>query len=168
MLSRARYLKFAFLFLMSAAPPLQASTPGCWTEDAFAAARVREMETMLMVAALRCRTEGGSLLQDYNAFIGQSRPALVEINDRLRLHFTRAVGPIKSLNAYDSFVTSLANRYGAGAAGLNCGDMESILSAAVAEKGSIDGLIRLAKDADMTPVPLSERCEAPQSVMGGK
>lgn len=113
---------------------------------------------MLMVAALRCRTEGGTLLNDYNAFVTQSRPALVEINNRLRQHFNRTVGPIKSLSAYDSFVTSLANRYGAGAAGLDCGDMESILSAATAEKGSIDGLIRLARAAQMTPAPESDRC----------
>lgn len=158
MLSYSKCLNFTFLFLFSLAQPVLANSQGCWTEDDFAAARVRELETMLMVAALRCRTEGGSLLQSYNSFIGESRPALVEINDRLRHHFTRAVGPIKSLNAYDSFVTSLANRYGAGAAGLNCGDMESILSAAVAEKGSIDGLIRLARDAQMTPVPEIDRC----------
>lgn len=168
MLSYSKRLKFAFLFLISSTQPVLANTHGCWTDEAVAAARVRELETMLMVAALRCRTEGGSLLQHYNAFIGESRPALVEINNRLRAHFTRAVGPIKSLNAYDSFVTSLANRYGAGAAGLNCGDMESILSAAVAERGSIDGLIRLAKDADMMPVPLADRCPAPDAVAAGK
>lgn len=168
MSSSYKYLKFTLLLLLSSNRPVLANAHGCWTEEAVAAARVRELETMLMVAALRCRTEGGSLLQDYNAFIGESRPALVEINNRLRHHFTKAVGPIKSLSAYDSFVTSLANRYGAGAAGLNCGDMESILSAAVAEKGSIDGLIRLAKDADMMPVPLSERCEAPNIVAGVK
>lgn len=166
--SPSKYLKFFFLFLISSTQPLHANSQGCWSEEAVAAARVREMETMLMVAALRCRTEGGSLLEHYNAFIGNSRPALIEINDRLRHHFTRAVGPVRALNAYDSFVTALANRYGAGAAGLNCGDMESILSAAVAEKGAIDGLIRLAKDAEMMPVPLSDRCEPTHSVAGGR
>jgi hypothetical protein len=148
--------------------PVRATPTHCWSGEAFDAARVRELESMLMVAALRCRTEGSNLLTQYNAFIGESRPALIKINDRLRQHFTRSVGPIKSLNAYDSFVTSLANRYGAGASGLNCGDMESILSAALAEKGSIEGLIRLARDADMTPVPQTALCTVSQSETAAK
>ena len=144
-----------------------AESAGCWTTTDYEAAGVREMETMLMVAALRCRTEGGTLLADYNAFVNKGRPALVEINNRLRTHFARAVGPAKALNAYDGFVTSLANRYGAGAAGLKCSDMESILSAAVSEAGSIDGLIRLARDAQMEPVPATELC-AVGAVAAGK
>jgi len=144
----------------------RAQGAGCWTLADFEAAGVREMETMLMVAALRCRTEGGTLLADYNAFVVKGRPALIEINNRLRGHFVRAVGPVKALNAYDGFVTSLANRYGAGASGLKCTDMESILSAAVNEAESIDGLIRLARDAQMEPVPEAERCMSGAATAG--
>ncbi len=144
----------------------RAQGAGCWTLADFEAAGVREMETMLMVAALRCRIEGGTLLADYNAFVVKGRPALIEIKNRLRGHFVRAVGPVKALNAYDGFVTSLANRYGAGASGLKCTDMESILSAAVNEAESIDGLIRLARDAQMEPVPESERCMSGAATAG--
>ncbi len=120
----------------------------CWSSADIAAAKVRDMETMLMVSALRCRSVDPQLLGEYNEFVRESRGALTSVNDTLRKHFADAGG----LNAYDRFVTAIANRYGAGVAGLSCGDMASILSAAKAEGGSLTGLTRLANDAQVIPV----------------
>ena len=98
------------------AAPAEAS---CWKADQVAAAKVRDLETMLMVSALRCRGEGGTMLARYNDFVVKGRPALIEVNDTLRQHFTESVGAGRSLDAYDSYVTRVANRYGAGAEGLS-------------------------------------------------
>lgn len=136
------------------AVPAGAVQAQCWTEASVTAAKIRDMETMLMVASLRCRSGNPRMLSAYNAFIRQSRPALTQVNDQLRTHFAPAGG----LNAYDRYVTSIANRYGAGAEGLDCGDFASILSAASAEGGSYAGLARLADAANVDPVLSGGRC----------
>ena len=130
----------------------------CWSAPEVSAAAVRDLETMLMVSALRCRLSGTNFLSDYNQLINQSRPALTAANDQLRAHFVATAGARGGLDAYDRYVTAIANRYGAGAEGLSCGDMASILSAANAERGSAEGLARLARDAGVEPVIEGGRC----------
>lgn len=127
----------------------------CWDNEASDAAMVRDLETMLMVSALRCKTSGTDLLPDYNHFIKSSRAALTEVNTVLRNHFGTGFA---ALNAYDSYVTKIANRYGSGADGLDCSDMQSILHAATAESGSLAGLTRLARDAAVEPLLPGGRC----------
>jgi hypothetical protein len=126
----------------------------CWSDQSVDAARVRDMETMLMVSALRCRISGSDLLGAYNSFVRGSRAALTEVNQILQAQFASNGG----LNAYDRYVTSVANHYGAGADGLSCRDMASILSAAGAEGNSIKGLTRLARDAGVEPALPGGRC----------
>ena len=126
----------------------------CWNDAAVSAAKVRDLETMLMVSALRCKTADNAMLMQYNRFVRASRPALAAVNETLRAQFASAGG----LNAYDRYVTAIANRYGAGAEGLSCNDMTSILSAAEAEGGSSAGLARLANDAGVEPRLDGGRC----------
>jgi hypothetical protein len=130
------------------AAPAHAS---CWKADQVAAAKVRDLETMLMVSALRCRAQG-NMLARYNKFVVQARPALMQVNDTLRTHFAESVGPGRALNAYDSYVTRIANRYGAGADGLSCSDLSSITDAAVSERPSFQALAALAERAGVEPL----------------
>lgn len=123
----------------------------CWSSAAYRAAQVRELETMLMVEALRCRRSDANFLPEYNAFVAASRPALIRVNDTLRSHFATAVGTARALDAYDDYVTSVANRYGAGTAGLDCRDMASIAAAAAGARGSHEALVALAERAEMQP-----------------
>lgn len=138
------------------------ATPGeaaCWSSAAYQAAQVRELETMLMVEALRCRRTDANFLPQYNEFVRTSRPALIRVNDTLRGHFASAVGQSRALDAYDDYVTSVANRYGAGTAGLDCEDMASIARAAAGAQGSHEALAELARAADMQPVIPGGRCD---------
>jgi hypothetical protein len=130
------------------AAPAHAS---CWKSDQVAAAKVRDLETMLMVSALRCRAQG-NMLARYNKFVVQARPALTQVNDTLRAHFAESVGAGRALNAYDGYVTRIANRYGAGADGLNCKDLSSITDAAVSERPSFQALAALAERAGVQPL----------------
>jgi hypothetical protein len=127
----------------------------CWSASAVDAAKVRDLETMLMVSALRCRATGHDFLSGYNHFIRTSRGALTHANDALRAHFVAAGS---GLNGYDRYVTSLANRYGAGSEGLNCRDMASINDAAMREGHNFSGLLRLAERAEVEPVLAGGRC----------
>jgi hypothetical protein len=123
----------------------------CWSEDAVEAAQIRTLETMLMVASLRCRDSGTDLLPSYNAFVRGHRATLTVMNDRLRAHFG-------NLNAYDRYVTSVANRYGGGAIGLDCDDMASLLKAARKTDGPGDELASIAQKARIRVTIPGERC----------
>jgi hypothetical protein len=130
---------------------------GCWKADQVAAAKVRDLETMLMVSALRCRAHG-NMLARYNKFVVQARPALTHVNNTLRAHFAESVGQGRALNAYDSYVTRIANRYGAGTEGLNCKDLSSITDAAVSERPSFQALAALADRAGVQPLLDGGQC----------
>jgi len=148
------FIKSTLAAAVLVALPVTSARAACWSQTAINAAMVRDMETMLMVSALRCRSADPTILPAYNAFVRSSRVALTQVNDTLRRQFADQGG----LNGYDRYVTSIANRYGAGAEGLNCDDMSSILSAAQAESGSLVGLARLATAANVEPVLTDRRC----------
>lgn len=154
-------MKFVMKGLAVAAACGVMATPAeaaCWSDAAYQAAQVRELETMLMVEALRCRRTGANFLPEYNHFVQTSRPALIRVNDTLRAHFASQVGPKRALDAYDNYVTTVANRYGAGTAGLDCADMASIARAAAGARGSHDALAELAETAEMRPTIQGGRC----------
>lgn len=149
------FIKSAVAGAVLLALPVNTAQAACWGQNAVDAAKVRDMETMLMVASLRCRTKFTGMLPAYNDFIRTSRTALTTVNDTLRAQFADQGG----LNGYDRYVTSIANRYGAGAEDLTCSDMSSILEAARAERGSLAGLTRLANSAAVEPVLPGVRCQ---------
>jgi hypothetical protein len=143
-----RSFVIALAVVVIVAAPAQAS---CWKADQVAAAKIRDLETMLMVSALRCRSSGNMLVR-YNKFVVQARPALTQVNDALRTHFAESVGAGRALNAYDGYVTRIANRYGAGADGLSCNDLSSITDAAVSERPTFQALAALADRAGVQPL----------------
>ena len=118
----------------------------CWKSDEASAASVRELQSMLMVAALRCQVSGYPMMNDYNQFVQSNRSAIVAMNDRIKAHFIRAFGPVGGQRAYDSFTTSMANGYGAAASGADvCGEADSLAREGASMNGSIDGLTLLAE-----------------------
>jgi len=133
----------------------------CWSDAAYKAAQLRELDTMLMVEALRCRKTSANFVETYNRFVEASRPALLKANGALKIHFTGEVGAKGALNAYDNYMTTVANRYGAGTEGLACEDMASIVEAALAAGGAEAALAQIVEAARMVPAIPGERC-APQ------
>ena len=148
----------AFALAMAALASGGAAEASCWTPVQVRAAQVRDLETMLMVSALRCRKSPEDFMARYNAFVVHSRGALTEVNAQLRAHFSQSVGAAQALNAYDNYVTRIANRYGAGAEGLGCSDMGSIVDAAMHQGGSFDTLAALAARASVEPMLDAPAC----------
>lgn len=91
-----------------AACPAQA-TPHCWAARDASAAQVRDMQTMLMVAALRCRAAHIDISADYDGFVVAQRDAIAAANLVIKQHFAAEGG---SQADYDRFATSLANGFG--------------------------------------------------------
>jgi hypothetical protein len=138
-----------------------ASTPvnaACWTPREVAAAEVRDFDTMLMVSGLRCRFQSTALIDTYNTMVVRHRGALTEANMLLKAHFTAAVG---GANALDSYITRVANRYGAGAEDLSCDSLRSIAEAALAEPSTLAALTALAERAAVRPELPEGACAAP-------
>lgn len=83
----------------------------CWVDREAGAAQVRKMQTMLMVATLRCRAAHFDISADYDSFVGSQREALMRANYVIKQHFAADGGGQVD---YDRFATSLANGFGDG------------------------------------------------------
>ncbi len=95
------------------ATPASATSTAGWSQADRSAATIREFQTKLMVAALRCRAAGINVLASYNQFIAGDRAELTAANDRLKLHF-KSVNSVGGDRDYDRYTTSLANSYAGG------------------------------------------------------
>ena len=151
-------MKKFVLAILAVTVPAAPAHAACWTTDQVSAAKVRDLDTMLMVASLRCRRTNVAVLNSYNDYVVKQRKALVKVNDTLRDHY--ASGDKKAaMAAYDTYVTKIANRYGAGAEGLGCDDMQSIVEAMAAEQPQVEALIAVAERAGVKPYLDAEQCE---------
>ena len=112
---------------------------GCWAPAERESASVRELQTMLMVASLRCHAMGIDIVGDYNGFMRASRNTIEAANRTIKLHFAAAGG---GQDEYDRFTTSLANTYGDDATDpAACAEAAATAHEAA---GSADQLIHLA------------------------
>jgi hypothetical protein len=138
----------------AAAAPAQA---GCWNAQESGAAQVREMQTMLMVAALRCRAAHIDISADYDGFVIAQKDAISAANLVIKQHFAAAGG---NQADYDRFATSLANGFGDDATSeATCAE-----AAALAHDGSAAAPAQLQQVADARVFPAALPggfCQAP-------
>ena len=97
------------------ASPAQAA--GCWGPRAIAAAKLRNLDIMLMVTALRCRTGPDDFQPDYYAFSAAHRGELGAANVVLNAQLDEVP------HALDNLSTSIANSFGGGHSELGCSDL---------------------------------------------
>lgn len=133
----------AFAAVALASAPVQAA---CWNEQEVSAGTIREFQSLLMVATLRCQVMHVDITGDYNAFLGANKSTIQKMNDRLKVHFIKTHGPVEGQRRYDGFATSLANAYGSrqGAAEV-CVGVASLAREAALMAGSEEGLVLLAQ-----------------------
>jgi predicted RNase H-like nuclease len=149
----------AALAVAMSAGQVQAAANDCWSVQEVSAAKVRDLQTMLMVAGLRCRGSGSDVLAGYNRFVATNRSAIVAINNQLKAHFNSAYGPAEGQRSYDRFTTALANAYGAGGSGTaNCNDMVALAEDAADAGGSSARLLALAEARELQPDMPTRRC----------
>jgi hypothetical protein len=141
-----------------AALGLGPASAACWSDRAVDAAYVRDLDTMLMTATLRCRLHGVDLAAGYNKFVREKRPVLVAANEELREHFAVDARGGAALDAFDRFATALANSHGAGDPGKNCADYQALVEAAVAAAPERAALIEMARQAGSNPTLANGRC----------
>lgn len=99
-------IRVASMAMLAAAvaQPVQAT---CWEPEEYEAARMRDLQTMLMVSALKCGRAMPEMPMAYNRWVGRAKPELLEGEKKLLAHFLREGDKLR----YDKFTTALANRY---------------------------------------------------------
>ena len=132
----------------------------CWSPEQTAAARIRDLQSQLMVSTLKCQVIHVDLTKEYNAFIGGNRTAIAAVNMRLKSYFIRGEGPVAGQAAYDRFTTSLANGYGSARTNnATCEEARALATEASMMANSEEGLLLLADRAGVSPRLPGARCE---------
>lgn len=123
----------------------------CWNERETEAAKIRDLQSRLMVATLRCRAMGIDVRTAYNDFVRINRSALQKANGVIKAQFDRGYGP-EGQRFYDSFTTALANEYGANATSFEvCEQTSAIAAEAALAEGAIARLVDLADRTGRSP-----------------
>lgn len=147
----------ALALAASLSAPVQAAT--CWQAETASAARIRDLQTFLMVETLRCQVMGYNLTSEYNAFVKGNRKALGTANDTLKAFFVRAEGAVYGQSAYDRFTTSLANAYGSSRTNAeSCGTARAVAQEAALMSNSAEGLLMIADRQALSPNLPGGRC----------
>ena len=100
-----RIVVSAILCGFVAEPALAAA---CYKPHEARAATVRQLQTELMVAALKCQGHPDGLTAKYNNFVRKFNPDLSTNAKILRSHFSRTYGKDHA-RRFDTYITTLAN-----------------------------------------------------------
>ena len=114
------------LMVSAAAPALAA--PACWSGTLVNAAKLRQLDVMLMVGSLRCRGTAQDYRAAYDRFLLRHRPALGKANMMILGEMRAQVGSVAALRTLDEASVRMANRYGE-QTGYGCADLGEVTSA---------------------------------------
>jgi hypothetical protein len=150
---------------MVAAQPAQAAM-SCWNAKAASAAQVRDLQSRLMVASLRCRAMGFDILPEYNRFVRNSRDTLQQANGLIKARFTAGYGAKGGQVQYDKFTTALANAYGADDTSREiCREAADVADAAADARGDMNRLVEISERVGPPPKLPGSVCSV---VLAGK
>jgi hypothetical protein len=138
------------LAAMTMASPAQA----CWTSAEQDAAKVANLNMMMMVSALRCRKGPDDFLADYNRFVKNNNPVIGSQNAAVRSHFARINGNGHADAAMDKFIIGIANSYGGGHDRLGCGELKMVAQDLSRSGHSAGSLLAIARE-NVDAAPLS-------------
>jgi len=107
-----------------AAAALLAGAPAAAQDDLEAAEKLRRLDIMLMVTALRCRFGADNFQPDYEAFSARHLSTLNAAASRLRQELAARHGAQGAKRALDRLSTSMANGYGMGHPTMDCAQLK--------------------------------------------
>jgi hypothetical protein len=145
-------------FAIGISQPAEAAM-NCWDQTHTAAAKVRDLQSRLMVATMRCRAFGIDVLPQYNDFVRVNRSTIQDANGLIKAQFEAGVGAALGQKSYDSFATALANEYGDDQTSVEiCEETAKVASEAIAAQGSVDRLLEIADRLGSAPDLPGGRC----------
>jgi hypothetical protein len=116
----------------------------CWDDAAQDAAKISNLNMMLMVTALRCRGGQDNFLAQYNKFVRANNALLGSQNSLIRTHFAKAMGAKGAESALDKLATGYANSYGAGHPNMGCKELKALATRVADEKQGVASLSSIA------------------------
>lgn len=157
----ARSLPLVAAFsLLSLAQAASAQTQPCWTSETIGAARVREMEVMVMAVGLRCRSLGYDITGTLEKFRTVQKNTILQADNKLRAHYGATKSKAGKVE-YDRFLTRLGNSYGAGSTDARtCKMFELVAEELGKPNATADSVELLALDLVRDPQIIGERCSA--------
>lgn len=130
----------------------------CWANSELQAARVHDLQTMLMIGSLQCsETSADPAVSSYNEFVRRTRDQLRDYNNVLKARFMRLHGVREGQRAYDTFNTGMANDHSSRARSKNfCATVVSLSQTATA--ASQDDLEAMAQNISDRPYGVGDVC----------
>jgi hypothetical protein len=126
----------------------------CWTNVEADAAKIANLNMMMMVSALRCRSGPDNFLNEYNRFVKANNDVLGSQNATMKGHFARVAGANAAEGAMDKYIIGLANNYGSGHKSMGCAELKELASDMAAKSHSTDALLAMAtRNIEQLPLP---------------
>lgn len=144
----------ALVGLSLIAAPAQA----CWTNAEQDAARIANMNQMLMVSALRCRFGNDNFLSDYNRFIRNNNDVLASQHAIIKARYARTMGEKAAFAELDRFMIALSNYYGGGHGDPDCAKLEKLSGELSRGKQDVKMLAMVADDVVGVPRQAAQAC----------
>lgn len=136
------------------ATPVQA----CWTNAEQDAARIANMNQMLMVSALRCRFGNDNFLGDYNRFVRQNNDVLAGQHRIIQARYARTMGQKAAFAELDRFMIGLANHYGGSQGNPDCAGLEKLSGELARGRQEVASLARIAEEVVGVPRQAAQAC----------
>jgi hypothetical protein len=138
----------------------------CWSSAAQDAAKIKHLNTMLMVTALRCRNTADNFLPQYNRFVAKHNGLIGSQNNVLKTHLSATYGAGGALNALDRMSIGYANSYGTGHKAMGCSQLKELAARLSTEP---HGVVTMAAAADIVVTGQSwSGATCPTRIAGGK
>jgi hypothetical protein len=111
------------LFALAAVPAMFAAAPAAAQMATSEAEQLRQLDIMLMVTALRCRSDADDFQADYNRFSARHLATMNQAAQQLRANYGTGQQAVRRL---DRISTTIANRFGQGHPWLECGQLRAV------------------------------------------
>ena len=135
---------------VASAQPAQA----CWTNAGQDAVKIKHLNTMLMVTALRCRGGADNFLPQYNRFVTNNRALIGSQNNLIKSHLAQTTGAKGAENALDRMSIGFANSYGTGHATMNCRELKELANDLASQHHGVATLAAAADNVvNASPLP---------------
>ena len=130
----------------------------CWTNTEQDAARIANMNQMLMVSALRCRFGNDNFLSDYNRFIRTNNDVLATQHAIIKGRYARSMGEKAAFAELDRFIIALSNYYGGGHGDPDCAKLEKLSAELSRGRQDVKTLAMIADDVVGVPRQAAHAC----------
>ena len=130
----------------------------CWTNAEQDAARIANMNQMLMVSALRCRFGNDNFLSDYNRFVRQNNDVLASQHNIIKARYARTMGQKAAFAELDRFMIALSNYYGGGHGDPDCAKLEKLSGELSRGRQDVKTLALIADEVVGVPRQASQAC----------